>query len=156
MSVGRLVGGLVCQSVGCAVFCQTAEFKPKSDPTSSNAPAQHSRLMMMMMMTMMTMMMMMMMMMMITIINKNAIILSSDRQSCISGIIIIIIIILVIIIILILLIIITPTNSIKTSSKSTSVTMLMGCMVGASTKAGKAGSVHAIKVSLGRDSPVVT
>ena len=29
-------------------------------------------------------------------------------------------------------------------------------MVGASTKAGKAGSVHAIRVSLGRDSPVVT
>ena len=41
-------------------------------------------------------------------------------------------------------------------TKSTSVTMLMGWMVGASTKAGKAGSVHAIKVSLGRDSPVVT
>merc|ERR1719458_1754467 len=34
--------------------------------------------------------------------------------------------------------------------------MLMGWMVGASTKAGKAGSVHAIKVSLGSDSPVVT
>ena len=32
----------------------------------------------------------------------------------------------------------------------------MGWMVGASTKAGKAGSVHAIKVSLGSDSPVVT
>ena len=39
---------------------------------------------------------------------------------------------------------------------STSVTMLIGWMVGASTKAGKAGSVQAIKVSLGRDSPVVT
>ena len=38
----------------------------------------------------------------------------------------------------------------------TSVTMLIGWMVGASTKAGKAGSVQAIKVSLGRDSPVVT
>ena len=38
----------------------------------------------------------------------------------------------------------------------TSVTMLIGWMVGASTNAGKAGSVQAIKVSLGRDSPVVT
>ena len=43
-----------------------------------------------------------------------------------------------------------------TTMISTSVTMLIGWMVGASTKAGKAGSVQAIKVSLGRDSPVVT
>ena len=34
--------------------------------------------------------------------------------------------------------------------------MLMGWIVGASTNAGKAGSVQAINVSLGKDSPVVT